>query len=101
MSLYASIYSLLPGKTFSTVDPATEEVICQVAEGDKADVDLAVAAARRAFKIGAPWRVLDASARGQLMHKLADLMDRDREIIAKLDCLDNGKPIATAYEVRR
>ena len=62
------------GKTFPVVNPATEEVIAHVAEGDKADVDLAVAAARRAFKLGSPWRTADASDRGAAIHRLADLM---------------------------
>ena len=48
------------GKTFETVNPATEEVIAQVAEGDKADIDLAVKAARKAFDSG-PWRKTDAA----------------------------------------
>ncbi|CAM1154840.1 ALDH1A1 (predicted) [Pycnogonum litorale] len=52
------------GKKFKTINPATEDVICQVEEGDKADVDKAVAAAVKAFELGAPWRTMDASARG-------------------------------------
>ena len=55
------------GKTFATIDPSTEEVICQVAEGDKADVDKAVTAAKSAFKFGSTWRTMDASQRGKLM----------------------------------
>ena len=54
------------GKTFDTLHPATEEVICQIAEGDAADVDLAVKAARDAFDNG-PWRTMDARERGALM----------------------------------
>ena len=50
----------------------------QVSEGDKADVDLAVAAAKRAFAFGSEWRTMDASERGRLMHKLADLILRDK-----------------------
>ena len=53
------------GKTFDTINPATEEVIAQVAEGDAADVDAAVAAARDAFDHG-PWRKMDARDRGEL-----------------------------------
>ena len=107
------------GKTFPSVDPATEEVICQVAEADAQDVDKAVEAARRAFQFGSPWRTMDASARGNLMNKLADLMDRDKEYLAGthcnvifhmeiferhsilfsgLDTLDNGKPFTDAME---
>jgi aldehyde dehydrogenase (NAD+) len=80
------------GKTFETINPATEEVIAQVAEGDAADVDLAVKAARAAFDKG-PWRTLDARERGRLMNKLADLIEEDADELAQLETLDNGKPI--------
>jgi hypothetical protein len=52
------------GKVFPTYSPAAEEKIADVAEADKADVDLAVCAARKAFEIGSEWRSMDASARG-------------------------------------
>src|SRR5262245_38111470 len=55
------------GKTFETINPATEEVITQVSEGDAADIDLAVKAARKAFDSG-PWRTMDARDRGRLMN---------------------------------
>jgi aldehyde dehydrogenase (NAD+) len=80
------------GKTFNTINPATEEVICDVAEGDKADVDLAVDAAREAFETG-PWAKMDARDRGQLMYRLADLIEEEAEELAALETLDNGKPI--------
>src|SRR3954471_1055813 len=57
------------GKTFETLNPATREVICRVAEGDKEDVDRAVKAARNALENG-PWGRMNASARGRLLHKL-------------------------------
>jgi aldehyde dehydrogenase (NAD+) len=79
------------GKTFATTNPATGEVICQVAEGDKADIDLAVKAARKAFEEG-PWSRMDASERGRLLNKLADLVEKHREELAGLESLDNGKP---------
>src|SRR5271168_4320953 len=63
------------GKTFETINPATGEVICQVAEGDKADIDLAVKAARKAFEEG-PWSKMNASERGRLLNKLADLIEK-------------------------
>jgi len=85
------------GKTFATINPCTEEVICQVQEGDKADVELAVKAAKEAFKLGSPWRSMDASERGRLMYKLADLMERDIVYLASLETLDNGKPFLDAY----
>src|SRR5918995_6583297 len=80
------------GKTFPTLNPATGEEICQVAEGDKADVDLAVAAARKAFEDG-PWPRMAAAERGRLLNKLADLIEKDREQLAALETLDNGKPL--------
>src|ERR1700747_1439130 len=63
------------GKTFATTNPATGETICQVAEGDKADIDLAVKASRKAFTEG-PWPKTNASERGRLLHKLADLIEQ-------------------------
>ena len=81
------------GKTFATVNPATEEVICEVAEGDAADVDLAAKAAHAALYEG-PWGKMDARDRGALMYKLADLIEQDLEGLAALESLDNGKPIA-------
>jgi aldehyde dehydrogenase (NAD+) len=80
------------GKTFPTINPATGETICQVAEGDKADVDRAVKAARKAFEEG-PWPKMNASERGRLLNNLADLIDRNQEELAALETLDNGKPL--------
>ncbi|XP_074059652.1 aldehyde dehydrogenase X, mitochondrial isoform X2 [Macrotis lagotis] len=84
-------------KTFPTVNPSTGEVITHVAEGDKADVDLAVKAAREAFRLGSPWRQMDASERGRLLYRLADLVERDRTYLASLETLDNGKPFQESY----
>ncbi len=83
------------GKTFATLNPATEEVICQVAEGDKEDIDLAVQAARRAFDQG-PWSRMDARDRGKLMYRLADLIEEHIDELAALESLDNGKPFNEA-----
>jgi len=83
------------GKTFDTINPATEEVIAQVAEGDAADIDAAVKAARKAFESG-PWSKMDARDRGRLINKLADLMEEELEELAALETLDNGKPIRDA-----
>src|SRR5581483_9417120 len=69
------------GKKFPTINPATGETICQVAEADKADVDLAVKAARKAFEQG-PWAKMNASDRGRLMYKLADLIEIHSEELA-------------------
>ena len=54
---------------------------------------------RAAFKLGSPWRTMDASQRGHLLYKLADLMERDREYLASLESLDNGKPYNDAFNV--
>lgn len=84
-------------KTFPTINPATGEVIADVQEGGAADVDVAVKAAKKAFKLDSVWRTMDASKRGMLLNRLADLMERDRKYLASLETLDNGKPYATAY----
>lgn len=84
------------GKTFPTINPSTGEKICDVSEGFKEDIDRAVAAAKEAFKLGSVWRTMDASARGKLVNKLADLLERDADYIAKLETLDNGKPYKLA-----
>jgi len=80
------------GRRNATINPATEEVIAQVAEGDAADIDLAVEAARNAFEHG-PWSKMDARDRGRLMYKLADLIEHEAGELAALETLDNGKPI--------
>jgi len=87
------------GKTFPTINPATGEVICQVQEGDKADVEKAVKAAKTAFKLGSEWRTMDASKRGVLLNKLADCIERDRVYLASLESLDNGKPFQDAFNI--
>lgn len=81
------------GRTFATYNPATEEMIAHVAEGDREDINLAVDAARKAFE-NKNWRKMDARDRGRLMYKLADLIERDKEQLAALETLDNGKPIS-------
>src|SRR3954454_7158260 len=86
------------GKTFETLDPSTGEVICRVAEGDKADIDLAVKAARAAFETG-PWSKMNASERGRLMNKLADAIEANSAELAALESLDNGKPYTDALYI--
>jgi aldehyde dehydrogenase (NAD+) len=83
------------GKTFETINPATEEVIAEVAEGDKEDIDRAVKAARAAFEKG-PWAKMDARDRGRLMFRLADLIEEEIDELAALESLDNGKPYSEA-----
>jgi aldehyde dehydrogenase (NAD+) len=81
------------GRTFETLNPATGQVIARVAEGEKPDIDRAVAAARRAFDKG-PWRKMNARERGKLIHRLADLVEKNQDELAMLETLDNGKPIS-------
>ncbi|KAM4747904.1 retinaldehyde dehydrogenase 3 [Rhinophrynus dorsalis] len=85
------------GRTFPVFNPATGKKICEVEEADKADVDKAVEAARAAFQRGSAWRKLDASGRGRLLHKLGDLLERDRVILATLETMDTGKPFLHAF----
>jgi aldehyde dehydrogenase (NAD+) len=85
------------GKRFATINPATEEVIAEVAEGDAADIDLAVQAARKAFDSG-PWCKTDARDRGRLLNKLADLIESRIDELAELETLDNGKPISESRQ---
>lgn len=86
------------GKTFPTINPSTGEEICQIAEADAADVEKAVRAARAAFERG-PWRKMQASDRGRLLHRLADLIETHADELASLESLDNGKPVAVAKAV--
>ncbi|CAC5403332.1 ALDH1A [Mytilus coruscus] len=87
------------GKTFSVINPSTGKIIANVEEGDKADVDLAVIAAKEAFKHDSEWRTMDASVRGELLYKLANLIERDAVYIASLETLDNGKPFKDSYGI--
>jgi phenylacetaldehyde dehydrogenase len=83
------------GRTFTTLDPATGEVLAQVAEGDKEDIDRAVSAARAAFDNG-PWRRMTVSERGRIIWNIGNLIEEHLEEFAELESLDNGKPIAVA-----
>lgn len=83
------------GKQIDVVDPATGQLIARVAEGDKADIDKAVTAARGAFEGGA-WPKLTPSERGKLLWRLADLLEENLDEVAEIESLDNGKPRAVA-----
>jgi aldehyde dehydrogenase (NAD+) len=86
------------GETFATVNPSTGEEICRVAAAGAGDVDKAVRAARKAFEAG-PWGKMNASERGRLLYRLADLIERHADELARLEALDNGKPVAVAKRV--
>jgi phenylacetaldehyde dehydrogenase len=83
------------GETFEVLNPADGSVLTRVAKGNARDVDHAVKAARKAFDDG-PWRTLPARARGRLLYKLADLIEREADAFAQLESLDNGKPVGVA-----
>jgi phenylacetaldehyde dehydrogenase len=82
------------GKTFEVLDPATEMLLANVAEGDAADVDAAVKAARKA--LDGPWGRMSPSARGRIIHKIGDLILEHLDELAQLESLDNGKPFSVA-----
>ncbi|XP_048007606.1 aldehyde dehydrogenase 1A1-like isoform X3 [Leguminivora glycinivorella] len=87
------------GYTFPAHTPHDGSVIAEVAEGDKADIDLAVAAAKAAFHRDSKWRLLDASARGRLLSKFADLVQRDAQYLGELDSYNTGKNIRMALGI--
>lgn len=80
------------GKIFNSYNPATGEVLATVYEAQAEDIDEAVKAARKAFDEG-PWSKMNPAERSRLMYKLADLMEENKEELAQLETLDNGKPI--------
>jgi aldehyde dehydrogenase (NAD+) len=83
-------------KTFATINPETEEKICDVQEAGPKDVDAAVTAARKAFKT---WRDVPGTKRRDLMLKLADLLETHKQKLAEVESLDNGKPVSVARDV--
>src|SRR5690349_4502442 len=83
------------GKVFDVQDPATEMLLARVAEGDAADIDAAVRAARKALEQG-PWGRMSPSARGRIIHRIGDLILEHLDELAQLESLDNGKPFAVA-----
>eukprot|EP00960_Hanusia_phi_P064953 765966-Hanusia_phi.AAC.7 len=87
----------ISGKTFQTINPATEEVICQVQEALPEDVDRAVIAANKAFERGSPWREMDGTKRRDLLLKLAELLEKNKEELAVLESLNNGKPVSASH----
>ncbi len=86
------------GRTFATANPATGETLAEVAEAGEEDVDRAVAAARKAFSSG-PWAALPARERGRLLARIADRLMARADEIARLETLDNGKPIFESRQV--
>src|ERR1700760_4874291 len=79
------------GRTFTTVNPATEQAIAEVAEGDATDIDTAVRAARGAFE--GPWGEMRAADRGRILMRFADGIRANQDELTELESLDAGKPI--------
>jgi acyl-CoA reductase-like NAD-dependent aldehyde dehydrogenase len=80
------------GKTFDSIDPFTGHPWATVAEAGEEDVDAAVQAARRAFDDG-PWGRMTGTDRARLMRRLAELIDREAGMLARVESIDNGKLI--------
>jgi len=85
------------GKRFRTLNPATAEPLAEIAEGDAADIDLAVQAARQA--LAGPWGKMSAADRGKILWRLGDLLMKNVEQVARLETLDSGKPIAESTKI--
>jgi phenylacetaldehyde dehydrogenase len=90
--------SSVTGYRFTSTNPATGRPLASLADGSAADVDEAVAAARRALANPA-WRDLTPLARGELLHRLAELVEEHADELALIESLDNGKPVSVARAV--
>ncbi|KAK6534940.1 aldehyde dehydrogenase (NAD(P)(+)) ald5 [Arthrobotrys megalospora] len=84
------------GQQFEVINPTTEKVICSVHEATEEDVDIAVAAARKAFKNGSKYRTMSTADRGKLLLDLATLFEKNIDLLASVESLDNGKSITMA-----
>ena len=80
------------GRTFETTNPATGESLAHVAEAGREDLDLAVAAARKAFESG-PWAAMKPRQRGRILLRAAELLSSRADAFGRVETLDNGKPI--------
>merc|ERR1712000_734264 len=81
-------------KKFEVINPSTEETITSICEGTEKDIDLAVAAARKAFE--GEWKKISPQQQGNLLLKLADLAEKNLDLLAAVESLDNGKSITNA-----
>jgi phenylacetaldehyde dehydrogenase len=86
------------GETFEVRDPSSDQVIANVASADKSDVDRAVLAARRAFE-DSEWSRMKPVDRERILHRLADLIERDADALAELEAIDSGKSVIVARQV--
>ncbi|MHA6630465.1 aldehyde dehydrogenase family protein [Pseudonocardia sichuanensis] len=86
------------GRTFTTVDPSTEEVLAEVAQASAADVDRAVTAARTAYEAPSPWSRMSPRERSHLLWRIGDLIEAHADELAQLEALDNGKRVEAARD---
>ncbi|HMV25881.1 MAG TPA: aldehyde dehydrogenase family protein [bacterium] len=86
-------------RTFETINPATGKAICAISEGDKNDIDTAVAAARKAFSDGSKWSRMSGSRRGKLLWKISELITKNADELAYLETVDCGKPISETKNI--
>jgi aldehyde dehydrogenase (NAD+)/phenylacetaldehyde dehydrogenase len=86
--------SAISGVDFETINPANGAVLCKIQSAGEKDVNVAVDVARNAFHRNIS--SMSPAKRAGLLHKLADLLERDISVIAEIECLDNGKPIDRA-----
>lgn len=84
-------------ETFDTYNPSDGEVLAKVYKAEAEDVNMAVMAAKKAFEDG-PWSRMSAAERGNLMYKLSQLIEENKQELAEIDSLDNGKPIGELLE---
>lgn len=81
------------GETFASVNPATEELLLEVASCDERDVDIAVASGLKTFRSGV-WAKMSPGDRKRILQRLASLMEEHKDELAVLDTIDMGKPIS-------
>ena len=86
------------GKRFATVNPATGETLAEVAEAGQADLDRAVAGARKAFESG-PWAAMKPRQRGKILTRAAELLLSRADAFGRVETLDNGKPIFESAKI--
>ena len=84
------------GKLIDSINPATGEVIAQVYESSLEDTNRAIAAAKKSFYVTREWRDMDSQQRGDILLKIADTIEKYLPELAKLDAIDNGKPLREA-----
>ena len=84
------------GKTFLSINPANGEKLAEICQASVEDAKKAIAAAKKSFYETREWRDMDSQARGDIILKIADAIDEEKEELARLDALDMGKPLREA-----